>query len=192
MFARALTAAGLTSILVVAVFAQPALAYKEISHTGTRGPHSLQDTFGSPGATCAYGIKNQYDEWRLKHLSVKPPLMKAVSGMGTERVAWRFTVQRRHETEGGHGPWEDRYTSPSYSTTTDATHNAAFVRRGVKVIVSGGPTAGGGYTYRAIVDLTWYKANGTTVLGTARERVDWYLAHGGSPGPSFNGCNAFN
>lgn len=192
MFARVFTATGLTSILVVALFAQPALAYKEISHTGTTGPHSLGDTQGSPGATCTYGDNNQYNEWRLKHLSVRPPLMKAVSGMGMEKVAWRFTVQRRHGTEGGNDPWEDRYTSPNYSATTDSTHNATFVRQGIKVIVPGGPTAGAGYDYRAIVDLTWYKANGTSVLGTARERVDWYTAHGGSPILLFKRCGGFN
>src|SRR5262245_26318070 len=129
MFAqRTLSAAGLASTLLVALLAQPAAAYKEVRHTGTTGPHSLQDNSTTAGATCVYGKNNQYNEWRLRHIWVEPPLMKAVSGMGAEKVAWRFTVQRRHGTEGGNGPWADRYTSPNYSATTDSSHNATFTR----------------------------------------------------------------
>jgi hypothetical protein len=28
--------------------------------------------------------------------------------------------------------------------------------------------------YRAKVKLTWYKSNGTTVLGTVTGKIDWY------------------
>src|SRR5262245_35221349 len=48
---------GLPMVLALAAvlsISQPALGYVETKTKGTVGVHSLTDTFGSPGATCAY------------------------------------------------------------------------------------------------------------------------------------------
>ncbi len=70
----------------------------------------------------------------------------------------------------------NRYTSAVFTAYTDAHHNASFSQQGVKVVVPYTPGSDAGSQYRAIVKLIWYKANGK-VLGTAKERVDWYASY---------------
>lgn len=170
----------LGTALAALSLAQPALAYTELKVTGTVGAHRLLDTQLAPGGLCSYNYSSANGAYKLKHISVGPPRMKAVPGMGTEKVAWQFTIQRRIVGLGGPGPWANRYTSQRFVSSTDSTHNAPFhLYEGVKVVV---PYAAGGDAsadYRAIAKLIWYKADGTTVLGTATEKVDWYYGDEG-------------
>lgn len=164
------------SAIAALAVAQPALGYTELKVTGTVGVHSLRDTGAYPGAVCLFDYSSANSAYKLKHIAVDVPRMKAVPGMGIEDVAYSFTVQRRIVGLGGTGPWEDRYTSPKYRAATDSQHNADFGRGafGVKVVV---PFAAGGDAsaeYRTIATLYWFKSDGTTILGTAKERVDWY------------------
>jgi len=162
-----------------------ALGYTELKVTGTVGAHSLWDTEAVPGATCLF--KHRSGTFRLSHIDASPPRMKAVPGMGTEVVAWSFTVQRRIVDSGGAGPWKDRFTSQKFTSSTNAKHNANFGgAQGVHVVV---PFEAGGdasANYREIVKLFWYKSDGTTILGTATERVDWYYPDQAKGVPMFH------
>jgi hypothetical protein len=165
---------GVTAISALAI-AQPALAYTELGTTGTVGAHKLQDTKSDPGAGCSFKQvgTNQY---RLTHIYVFTPFMKGVPGMGEEHVAWSFTVQRRIVRSGGAGPWQDDYTSPKFRSHTDSTRYAGFdLEEGVRVVVPFAQSSAKSANYRVIVKLFWYKSDGTTILGTATDRVDWYL-----------------
>ncbi len=166
---------GGTAISALAI-AQPAMAYTELGTTGTVGKHSLSDTEVNPGATCRYDFSSANGAFKLKHISVLAPGMRAVPGMGIEKVAWSFTVQRRIISFGGVEPWDDRYTSPKFKSSTDSHHHAQFDQgsEGVKVVVPYQAGADASAEYRVIVNLFWYKTDGTTVLGTATDRVDWY------------------
>lgn len=166
--------------------AQPALGYTELKVTGTVGVHSLWDTEPAPGATCRFDYSAANSAYKLKHINVSRPLMKAVPGMGTERVGWDMTVQRRIVGLGGTSAWDNRYTSPIEKSSTDASHNASFANElGVKVIVPYQQGADASAEYRVIVKLFWYKADGTSILGTAKERVDWYYPDQGKAHPMY-------
>ena len=155
--------------------AQPALGLSKVNVTGTVGSYKVRDTQLFPGALCSYRYSSANQAWKLKHIAVGPPFMKAVPGMGIEKVAWQFTVQRRITGFGGPGPWQDRYTSSKFTATTDSTHNAPFnSTEGVKVIVPFQIGSDASAEYRAKVKLTWYKADRTTVLGTVTGKIDWY------------------
>lgn len=169
--------AGAAIATLALVLAQPAMAYTELSTTGTVGVHSLTDTSGSPGAICIYKYQSGASLWQLKHIYVYPPNMKGVPGQGTEQVAWQFTVQRRiWSAFSSHpGPWENRYTSAKFYAYTDSSSNAILGVQDVKVFVPFASDGGADAVadYRVITKLLWYKTSGG-VLGTATERVDWY------------------
>jgi hypothetical protein len=154
--------------------AQPALGFSNVIVTGTVGAYKVRDTQVFPGAGCTYVYSSANQAWKLKHISVGSPSMKAVPGIGAEKVAWQFTIQRRIIGFGGPGPWQDRYASSKFTATTDSTHNAPFSTEGVKVVVPFQIGSDASASYRAKVKLTWYKANGTTVLGTVTGKIDWY------------------
>ena len=164
---------GIAPLLLVLTFGvQPALADTERGHTGTVGQHSLQDYFGSPGATCRYGTVPDDNDLKLRRIVVRPPLMRAVKGKTAQTVGWRFTVQRRVQGIGGATDWVNRYTSPEMTAITDDTHDAALSKASIRVR-PGGRTAGGVYQYRVLVTMLWHRADGS-VQGKARHRVDNY------------------
>jgi hypothetical protein len=160
--------------LCALVVAQPALAYTETGHTGTTGVHSVTDTKAHPGVVCVYDYSTGDGAYRLNHIYVNAPNMKAVAGMSSEKVAWTFTIQRRDNGFGGAGPWQNRYTSPKFSAMTNSTTNAAFSQMGVKVIVPYEYGADAAAEYRALVKMYWYGSNGTSVIGSATGRLGWY------------------
>jgi hypothetical protein len=175
---------GVTTISALAV-TQPTMGYTELKVTGTVGAHSLWDTEAVPGATCLF--KHRSGTYRLSHIGASPPRMKAVPGMGTEVVAWSFTVQRRIVDSGGAGPWKDRFTSQKFTTSTNAKHNAYFGgEQGVHVVVPFEAGGAASANYRVIVKLFWYESDGTTILGTATDRVDWYYPDQGKGVPTFH------
>ena len=122
---------------------------------------------------CTYkAYHTKFSHYLIKHINVNPPNMKAVSGQGTEKVAWDFTVQRR-EVSFSNGSWQNRYTSPMFIASTNSTHNAGFTQESVGVAApQPGPDTE--YEYRVLVKLFWYKSADGSVLGTATDRIDWY------------------
>jgi hypothetical protein len=171
-----LVAAAIVSLAV----AQPALGYTELGTTGTVGSHSLTDTSGSPGAVCVYHYLSGENLWKLRRIAVNPPNVRAVAGQGTEKVAWKFIVQRRFISafSSTPGPWKKRYASPKFVAYTDSSHDASFTQEHVRVRVPFGPGADAVAEYRVIVKVIWYKASGS-VLGKATMRADWYNLYEG-------------
>ncbi len=178
------------SIVAVLVVGQTALGYVETKTTGTVGAHSLSDTTGSPAAICVYKPSPIANVTQLKHIDVNAPQVKAIAGMGTETVGWRFVIQR---TRFGITPhWKRIYRSPIWKASTDSAHDASFSQEGANVVVPH-PYATGGYGFRVIVKLYWYKANGTTVKGSTSGRLEWYvISHGTNPGPFQDACSDYD
>jgi hypothetical protein len=155
---------------------QTALAATQTGTTGTTGAHSLSDTQAHPGVICVYYYGNNGSDsyFQNKHIWVNAPHVKAIPGMGSEKVGWRFSVQRKDIGLGGSSPWKTTYTSPTWTAMTNSSTNAAFSQQGVKVHVPYDFGSDAGSIYRVNVKLFWYKANGTDVKGTASERMTWY------------------
>lgn len=165
------------SALVFATLAiSPALADRELGHTGTVGFHTLRDSSSKGGAICQYkGIypsPGGYSyEGKLKWIDVRPPKVRAIAGV--QKVGWRFMVERQRLANSV-GPWVLRYTSRIQTDMTNSNTNASFSMKGINVVV---PTSGADdspeYLYRVKVKMFWYKPNGS-VQGTATHLVENY------------------
>jgi hypothetical protein len=178
MFSAVFRRASVVALMALCLIAgaQPALAVASLSQTGTVGFYSLNDTSASPGADAIYRYESGYDVWRLRHVVVHAPNVRAVSGSSAQKVGWAFTVQRR---ECGWGPrglacgsWYVRYSSPTFAATTNDATNAPFSDESVGVRLPQ-MIYDGTYEYRAIVKMFWYRATGN-VQGTATARVYYY------------------
>lgn len=172
LFRHAVVAGALVATLGVA---GPVNGWVETARTGTTGPHSLTDTKANPGAICVYKPYPGWELSRFKHIYVNAPKIKAVAGQANQKVAWSFTVQRREWNiwTPDPGPWENTYTSPKWNASTNATTNAAFTQKGVKVNVPTDPGLDASYQYRVEVKTFWYRPNGN-VQGTATMRIERY------------------
>jgi len=159
--------------------ANPAAAFQQTGTTGTTGAHSVTDTASSTGGICIYKYDTSFDVWELKRIVVNAPKMKAVPGMGSEKVGWSFTIQRRTWSafSNNPGPWQNRLTSATFTANTNSSTNASFTQQGAKVIVPADPGSDAAWQYRVNIKMTWYKANGTSVLGTATGRVEHYAGY---------------
>lgn len=143
-----------------------------LPQTGTVGAYSLNDTSASPGVQAIYGYVSKYDTWKLGKIVVHAPNMSAVSGKTTQKVGWKFTIQRRFCSFGHCSAWYHDYASPTFTAVTNDVTNAAFADASVGV--RAGPFGyDGGYGYRAIVKMFWYRPGGS-VQGTATVRVYYY------------------
>ena len=156
------------AMITMLIAAQPTAAFKQTGSTGVTGAHSVADTSSNAGATCVYK-SGPGSLSTLKHIYVNPPSMKAAAGKGTEKVGWSFTVQRKIQ---GHG-WANRITSKRFTASTDASHAASFASEGVKVVVPNGPSGPSAF-YRVVLNMFWYASNGTSLIGTAAGRIEWY------------------
>src|SRR5690348_8318722 len=92
---------GLRTLVLVATAAvaalgatQPAFAY-QLSHTGTVGVHSLTDTASNPAAIGRYRYYASDGFGWLNRFYVNPPKMKAVAGMTSQTVGWKYMVERK-------------------------------------------------------------------------------------------------
>src|SRR5688572_7664830 len=83
------------TVLAFAIGAQPAAAYRELGTSGSVGAHSLDDTKASPGADCRYRFSDIGTAWVLRRIMVHPPNVRAVPSQGSQKVGWRFTIDRR-------------------------------------------------------------------------------------------------
>ena len=161
----AIAAVGAFSLAMLA--GGPAMA----SHTGTVGSHSLRDSTTAPGDTCKYReiTDPPYESvYVLKRITVAPPRVRAISG--TQKVGWKFTVQRKESFEGASTGWLETYSSPIQTAMTNSAHDAAFTSKTVSVIGAHTDTL---LRYRVLVTMLWYRANGS-IQGTAIQQVHWY------------------
>lgn len=156
-----------TALLMIALLASgPVLADTDIGTSGVVGKHSLVDTRTKAGVTCSYGPT------LLKHLDVRPPRMRAVSG--TQAVAWRFAVLRTRYPDTGDATTKTTYTSRWQTASTTTRRNARFSTMGIKVTVPrDGRTWGVYYEYAVRVEMAWLQPNGA-ITGRSIHRVDNY------------------
>ena len=161
-----------------------------LPQTGTVGVYSLNDTSASPGVQATYRYVSKYDSWKLGKIIVHAPSVSAVSGKTAQKVGWKFTIQRRFCDFGFCTKWSDDYTSPTFTAVTNDVTNAAFADKSVGV--RPGPFGyDGGYGYRAIVKMFWYRPSGS-VQGTAKVRVYYYqLTMGATTEVITKDCPAF-
>ena len=156
-----------TALLMITLLASgPVLADTDIGTSGVVGTHSLLDTRSKAGVTCGYNVS------MLKHVDVRPPRMRAVSG--TQAVGWRFAVLRTRYPETGVATTKKTYTSPWQTAWATKTKNARFATMGVKVIVPrDGRSFDVYYEYVVNVEMVWMQSNGA-IKGTSTHRVDNY------------------
>ena len=164
-----------SAMLFAVVAAGPVAADLEQGHTGIVGFHELRDG-ANGGAVCRYKEVvpspggYQY-EAELKWIDVRPPKMKAV--IGTQRVGWRFLIERR-DFAGSPSDWFVVYRSSVQKATATADRNAGFAMMGTRVNVPADfyddtPFSG----FRVLVRMFWYDAAGNTE-GTATHLVERY------------------
>ena len=172
-----------TALLMIALLASgPVLADTDIGTTGVVGAHSLVDTGTKTGVTCRYGVI------LLKHLDVRPPRMRAVSG--TQAVAWRFAVLRTRVPDSGDATTKQTYTSPWQSGWATTTKNARFSNMGVNVTVprDGRQIFGVEYQYVVNVEMDWLQPDGA-ITGTSTHRVDNYRWVAGAGASVWGPCD---
>ncbi len=165
---RSLIFAVPVALLGVMLAIGPVAADTELGHKGDVGVHWLKDSYANGGAKCSYLTTFQgpiSHKWGLNRIDVRPPRMRAISGVQT--VGWRFIVQR---TEGHEGAWAVTYRSPIQKRTASASTNAAFSAMGVKVVV---PEFADDLSYRVIVKMVWFGPNGSQ-QGSAKHEVDFF------------------
>ena len=143
------------------VTAAPAAADTERGHTGQVGVHRLRDVFGYPGARCYF--EGPMGAEQVVAMDVRSPVVfarDASSGVDIQRVGWRATIQRLSG-----GTWSNYLTGPLERDYATDRHPAEFTKWGVDL-----PDG----TYRVFIRMFWYDPAGTTVVGTANHRVDFY------------------
>ena len=149
-----------------------------LSQTGNVGVYSLNDTSAAPGTNAIYKYGYYKDYWKLRKIVVRAPNVHAVAGKTAQTVGWNFTIQKQFCDFGYCGGWFHDYTSPTFKAVTNDATNAPFSDESVGV--RAGPFGyDGGYGYRAIIRMFWYRANGS-VQGTAKVRVYYYQLTTGS------------
>ena len=143
-----------TALLMIALLASgPVLADTDIGMSGVVGAHSLVYTGTKAGATCRYNVS------LLKHLDVRPPRMRAVSG--TQAVGWRFAVLRTRYPDIGVATTKKTYTSQWQTAWATTTKNARFGTMSVNVIVPrDGRTFDVYYEYVVNVEMVLMQSNG--------------------------------
>ena len=167
-----------SATLFAVLGAGPVLADTELGHTGTVGFHELRDGRNG-GAICRYdelfpSPSNFQYEAELDWIDVRPPKMKAAAG--SQRVGWRFIVERRDYLRPELTDWFVVYRSSVQQAVTNTTTNAAFTTMGVRPNVPADrfeelPIA----SFRVQVKMFWY-GDGQIIEGTATHLVDRYKA----------------
>lgn len=134
------------------------------SHSGRFGVHYLADSEEYPGVRCAYNSLNV-----IQVVRVRDPFVFArdrnADRVDSQWVSWKFRVKER--TAGG-GSWSTAATSDTeWRLATDAqVANFSPMRKSF--------AGNAGKEYRVAVIIRWYGVDGTTVVGRAVHRADWY------------------
>ena len=143
-----------------------------ISHEGRLGVHYLADTEEYPGVRCAYD-----DATVIESVRVRDPLVFArdrnPDRVDSRWVSWKYRVQA--QTVKG---WATVATSALQKRTATDAQIADFSP--MRTHFDGSAST----SYRVVVIISWYGADGTTVVGRAVHRADWYAWVGV---PSFEG-----
>jgi hypothetical protein len=172
---RLVVALSLAAFAGVGLAVGPVGAYSNISETGMVGPWSLNDTSGTPGATCGYGNEYPPDNAGFRWMNVKPPIVYAADRnsdkIDHKLVKWYWKLQRAHYP--GTSGWKTIDTSDTQSAT--AYENQAAHFSAMRISHSVGNPADSDLLFRALVIIKWVKADGS-VEGTAKATIDWYKA----------------
>ena len=159
---------GLTlAISALVVMAAPAAGFAIIDDcNGTCGYYEVTDVEGGMrGANCFY--INSFP-FKLDRITIRPPLMHGDYTTKT-KVGWRFKAQRM---ANGGLVWTTISTS-SYQTAKANDAIPAYAGHGFSRRTWDAPSNPAGYRYRIVLDLKWWKPNGT-VDGTLSGRIEHY------------------
>jgi hypothetical protein len=161
---RLLVGIGTAVALMLAIAgATPIAADTPLTQSGRVGVHYLADSSEFPDATCTYDSQTTIHSIRLRAPFVYA--RNTVPGVETQAVSWLFVIQSRTP---GTSAWSTVATSASQKKATTDVRTAAFTP------VTRTFAGSAGKEYRALVVIRWYGANGTTEVGRATHRVDWY------------------
>jgi hypothetical protein len=159
------TLATATALVLCASVVGATVADTRLSSSGRHGKSSLGDSSTSAGAMCSYTIGFGAD---INAITIEPPNVLArnrSSGADSQKVGWRFVVQR---LPAGAADWTPYYLSPiSKAMATDASP-ATFSPRGVAVVGSDDAD-----DFRVLVKIFWYRADGSRA-GKVVRSVDYY------------------
>jgi hypothetical protein len=169
-----LVALALSAMLIALGGVGAASADTGLTHRGAFGVHFLADSEEYPGVKCFYNNSSV-----IRAIKVQDPLVFAEnrrSGrLDSQWVSWYFRV--RAQTPGATG-WTTVATSAVQKQTATDRQVADFS----PITKTFAGTAA--KQYRVVVVIRWYGAGGTTVVGRATHRADWYSWVGV---PSFEG-----
>ncbi|MBA2381534.1 MAG: hypothetical protein H0V73_05415 [Chloroflexi bacterium] len=144
-----------------------------LTQSGVFGVHFLADSAEYAGVRCTYDNAST-----ISAIRVRDPFVFArsrTSGVDTQWVSWYFRIQAQTP---GDTTWTSVATSPvSKKTATDAQ-----VANFSPITKTFAGTAA--KQYRVLVVIRWYGQDGTTEVGRATHRPDWYSWEGV---PSFEG-----
>ena len=143
-----------------------------VSHEGRYGVHYLADSEEYPGVRCRYD-----DETVIDSVRVRDPLVFARDSnpdrVDSRWVSWKYRVQAQSAKS-----WFNVATSETQKRIATDAQIANFSPMRTNF-------AGSASTqYRVVVIIRWYGTDGTTVVGRAVHRADWYAWEGV---PSFEG-----
>jgi hypothetical protein len=161
-------------VLLLIALAGPVVtsADSAFSHSGRYGVHYLADSEEYPGVRCAYN-----DLTVIESVRVRDPLVFArdrnPDRVDSQWVSWKYRV--RAETVKG---WATVATSASQKRISTDAQIANFSP--MRTTFAGSAAT----QYRVRVIMRWYATDGTTVVGRAVHRADWYAWEGV---PSFEG-----
>jgi hypothetical protein len=153
--------------------AVPTSADTSMTQSGLFGVHFLADSREYAGVSCTYNSANV-----IHSVRVRDPFIFArnrTTGVDTQWVSWYFRVQA--QTPGARS-WTTVATSAVQKRTASDAQVADF---GPMTKAFAGTAA---KQYRVLVVVRWFGAGGTTEVGRAIHREDWYSWVGV---PSFQG-----
>jgi hypothetical protein len=162
-----LIAMALTSLLAARL---PALADREIDHSGLTGRHRLADLMDSPGAVCDVTLPGR-DTLGETWLRVNPPVMFArdrTPRRDEQLIGWRATVSALNEYAG---VWRVVRRSAIVTMMANDDRASYFDGRGWVV---GFPFSRA--TYTVTIEMLWYDPTDSRLIeGRALHAVDHYL-----------------
>jgi hypothetical protein len=134
-----------------------------LTHEGAYGVHYLADSAEYAGVRCTYNNSNV-----ISSIRVRDPLAYAknkTTRVDTQWVSWDFRIQSQTP---GSTRWTDVATSGSQKRTATDSQVANFSP--ITRVFAGSAAK----QYRVVVVIRWYGPGGTTVIGRASHRADWY------------------
>jgi hypothetical protein len=143
----------------------PAVAETHLGHAGSIGRHHLRDSAKHPGAVCLYRhFTQQGGGIAIDGVVARPPVVFArdlTSGTDSATVGYRARLQSTDDF----ATWKTIDLKPIQKATATDHQRADFVAQRFNVALG---------TYRVLVDMLWYAADGH-IVGGAASRVDFYI-----------------